>query len=231
MVFGLPSGLNPQDRIKIGEYIMNNFKDIDFKLCPSVFPYGEVWKSHVWSLPVISHQFFSNAKINLSEMLGDKKLNIPVSNDDNKFADEFIKNRRCIGIEYISYSHTPFWKFENFVDFVKLMKNGGLESITFAGTNEGLIPGTIDGRGMSWRRTVAVLSKCRYMVGIGSGITMLATAARPTPAIIELGVSESISMKSCGYAHGHNLSCGPADAAAYIMNAENNETIRKKGLT
>jgi len=51
---------------------------------------------------------------------------------------------------------------------------------------------------------------------------MLATAARPTPAIIELGVSDSISMTACGYANSHVLKCPPSDAAAYIMNAERN---------
>lgn len=222
LIFGLPSGLNPQDRIKVGEHIMKNFDDIEFKLCPSIFPYGEVWKSHAWSLPVISHQYFHNAKINLNEMLGDKKLNIPISDDDNKFADEFIKGRKCVGLEYMSYSHTPFWKYNDFRNFVVLIKNNGLESITFAGTNESLIPGTIDGRGLSWRRTVAVISKCRYMVGIGSGITMLATASRPTPSIIELGVSDSISMTACGYAASFVLKCGPIDAAAYLANAERN---------
>jgi ADP-heptose:LPS heptosyltransferase len=227
-IFGLPIGLNPQERIKNGEYITNNFNDVDFRLCPAVFPFGEVWNTHAWSLPAISHQFFSNAKIIVSEMLGDRKLNIPVSDEDLKFANEFIKNKRCIGIEYVSYSHTPFWKYTDFINFVKLMKNNGIESITFAGTNEGLIPGTMDGRGMSWRRTVATLSKCKYMIGIGSGITMLATAARPTPAIIELGVSSSISMTSCGYGTSHNLSCGPDDAAAYIMNAERNEQLKGK---
>jgi ADP-heptose:LPS heptosyltransferase len=220
-IFGLPTGLNPQERIKVGQHIMG-FNDIEFKLCPSVFPYSEVWKSHVWSYPVISHQFFSNAKINLNEMLGDKKLNIPVSDEDKKFADDYLRGRKSIALEYVSYSHTPFWKFEDFKAFVKLMKNNGFELITFAGPNEDLIPGTLDGRGVSWRKTVAIIAKCKYMVGIGSGITMLATAARPTPAIIELGVSDSISMTSCGYAASHVLKCGPSDAAAYIMNAERN---------
>jgi len=222
-VFGLPSGLNPQERIKVGQYIVNNFSDIEFRLCPPVFPYGEVWKTHAWSLPVISHQFFSNAKINLDEMLGDRKLNIPVSDDDVKFANDFVGDKKCIALEYVSYSHTPFWKVDDFKTFVKLMKNNGFESITFAGPDEGLIPGsTLDGRGISWRRTVAIMAKCRYMVGIGSGITMLATAARPTPAIIELGVSDSISMTACGYALSHVLKCGPNDVAEYIMNAERN---------
>jgi hypothetical protein len=221
-IFGLPNGLNPQERIKIGQYIVNNFNDIEFKLCPSVFPYSEVWKSHIWSYPVISHQFFSNAKINLSEMLGDKKLNIPVSEDDNKFASDFINNRKCIALEYTSYSLTPFWSINDFIVFSSIMKNNGFSLISFAGSNEGIIPGTIDGRGMTWRRTAAIISKCRYMVGIGSGITMLATAARPTPAIIELGVSDSISMTACGYANSHVLKCPPSDAAAYIMNAERN---------
>lgn len=221
-LFALPSGLSPQERIKIGDYIMSNFSDIEFKLCPSIFPYGEVWRSHKWSLPVISHQFFSNAKIDLKEMLGDKKLHIPISNDDEKFADNFINGRKCICLEYVSYSHEPFWKLNDFKDFVHLMKNNGFESITFAGPNEGIIPGTIDGRGVTWRRTVAIMARCRYMVGIGSGLTMLATAARPTPAIIELGVSDSISMTSCGYANSFVLKCGPVDAAAYIANAERN---------
>ncbi len=221
-VFGLPSDLNPQERIKIGEHIMNNYNDINLKLCPSVFPYSAVWKTHVWSFPVISHQFFHNAKINIGEMLGDRKLNIPVSDDDIEYANKFINNKKCIGLEYISYSHEPYWNIDKFTEFAKLMKNRGFELISFAGPNESIIKGTIGANGMTWRRTVAVLSKCRYVIGIGSGITMLATAARPTPTIIEIGVSDSISMKSCGYANSHVLKCDPINVAEYIMNAENN---------
>jgi hypothetical protein len=214
--FLLPNDLNPQLRIKMGKYIMS--LQCDIKLCPAIFPFGEVWNTHKWSLPTISHQYYHNAGIKLPEMLGDKKLHAPVTPEDVAFAESFIKNRRCVAFEYVSYSHTPYWQMKEFSELQKLIGNE-YTCISFASPKEPLIPKTKDGRGMPWRRTIAILSQCKFLVGIGSGVTMLAACAKPQPTIIEVGVSEAISMCGCGYANSIMLSgkTKPADVARIIV--------------
>lgn len=196
----IDSKLNPQERIMIGKYMKSSITGIDKVLCPSIFPFGEVWKSHAWSWPIISHQYFSNGEIQPGKILGGGKLHAPVAREDLEFAENFVGKNKCIGLEYNSYSHPVPWNRDRFSNFIDFARKNGYICISFAGKNEGLLPNTRDGRGMSWRRTIAVLSKCHYMVGIGSGITMLAACAKPTPKILELNVSDSISMCSCGYA-------------------------------
>lgn len=200
MITPIDSTLGPQDRIKLGKYMMT-LEGIDQILCPSIFPFGEVWKSHVWSYPVISHQYFHNGEIRPPGSIeGDGKLHAPTAKEDDSFAKEFVGDKKCIGLEYNSYSHPVGWRPDKFKLFVDLATKLGYTCISFAGKNEGTIPNTLDGRGMPWRRTISILSHCKYVVGIGSGITMLACCAKNQPILFEVGVSESILMSSCGYA-------------------------------
>jgi ADP-heptose:LPS heptosyltransferase len=214
--FILPNDLDPQMRIKLGKYIMS--LPVDIKLCPAIFPFGEVWDSHKWRVPVIAHQYFHNAGIKLSEMLGDKKLHAPITPDDVAFAESFMKNKKYVAFEYVSYSHTPYWQTRQFSELQNLIC-GKYTCISFASPKEPLVPKTKDGRGMPWRRTIAILSRCKFFVGIGSGITMLAACAKPQPTIIEVGVSDAISMSGCGYADSKLCSgkTKPADVARIIM--------------
>lgn len=201
-IFPISGKLDPQQRIALGKYLVNHREGIDLVLCPSIFPFSEVWPSHKWSYEVISHQYRHNAKIRPpNTMLGDKLLHAPISKDDIKFANNFIKHPKCIALEYHSYSHPVPFKPNQFAKFVELVNKKGWRVISLAGANEGIIDGTIDGRGVSWRRSIAILSRCKYMIGIGSGVTMLACCANPMPKIIEINVSSSLSMQNCGYSN------------------------------
>ena len=200
LIVPIPSSLNPQERIKIGQWMKANIHGIDKVLCPSIFPFAEVWPSHVWSYPKISHQYFANAGIKPNEMQGGSRLSAPVSPEDVSFAKSFLGNGKFVGIEYNSYSHPVPWKGADFAKLASYLHSLGYKCISFAGLKEGKIDNTIDGRGMTWRRTIAVLSRCELFIGVGSGITMLAACASPMPRIIEIGVSDSISMSGCGYA-------------------------------
>lgn len=221
-LFPIDNNLGPQDRILIKRFIDDEVVDLDLKICPSIFPFGEVWPSHRWCHQMISHQIFVNGQIELDKMLGDKQLHAPVSNDDREFATKFIGRNKCIGLEWQSYSHTPLWHMNHFIKVTKLLKAQGFQTISFGGLHEGCIDGAMDGRGITWRRTIAILEQCKYMLGIGSGVTMLAACARPTPHIIEIGVSEAISMRGCGYANSTLLqgSSSPENVADFIAAAE-----------
>jgi len=198
-IYEINAKASPQLRLDLGRYMMN-IKDLDLVLCPSIHPFSSIWKTHVWSVQVIAEQYFLNAKIKAGEMLGDRQLHVELADADIQFAEKFVGDKRLVALEHCSYSSPPLWKPPQFVKLVHLLKEKGIECISFAAPHERLIRGAIDGRGISWRRTVAILARCEYMLGVGSGVTMLAAAARPRPTIMEIGISESITMKSCGYA-------------------------------
>lgn len=199
-IFPISGRLDPQERIAIGKYMMKHKDGIQKVLCPSIFPFGEVWQTHKWCYEIISHQYRYNAEIRPPQSLqGDGMLHAPISPEDRKFANNFIKDRKCVAIEYHSYSHPVPWKPGQFARFAKLVKKHGWHTISLAGAHEGIIDGTIDGRGISWRRTIAILSRCSYLIGVGSGITMLGCCADPMPMIYEINISPSLTMRNCGY--------------------------------
>lgn len=200
MVMPIDSNITGQNRIRLGNYMMKEINGIDKVLCPSIHPFGEVWPSHTWSYPQISHQYFHNGGVRPpGEIKGGGKLHAPITEDDKSFAKNFINGQKCIALEYHSYSHPVGWRIDKFKKFSDLAKKLGYHCISLAGKKEGIIPGTVDGRGMPWRRTIAILSFCDYLIGVGSGITMLACCAPRQPKIIEIGVSEAILMNRCGY--------------------------------
>jgi len=200
MIMPINSAISTHDRIRLGNFMVREITGIDKILCPSIHPFGEVWDSHTWSYPQISHQYFHNGHIRPPESIeGGGRLCAPVTEDDRSFAKNFVNGQKCIALEYHSYSHPVGWRVDKFKKFSDMAKRMGYHCISFAGKSESIIPGTVDGRGMPWRKTIAILSLCDYMVGVGSGITMLACCANKQPKIIEIGVSESILMKKCGY--------------------------------
>lgn len=203
-IFGIDHNFDGRTRIELGKYMMT-LTGIDKILCPSIFPFGEIWPSHTWSYPIISHQYFHNAEIRPPESIkGGGKLNAPISNQEIDFANSFVTHDKLIGLEYNSYSHQVPWNKAKFDKFVNLVKGFGYKCISFAGKNEGIISGTIDGRGISWRRTIALINKCKFFVGIGSGNTMLAACTKCK--ILEINVPDSITMKSCGYSDSVSFS-------------------------
>jgi len=218
-IFPIDHNLDPHSRIEIGKFMMT-IEGIDKILCPSIFPFGEVWPSHTWSYPIISHQYFHNAEIRPPiDIKGGGKLVAPVSGDEINFAKSFVNHDKLIGLEYNSYSHSAPWNGNKFREFVILAKSLGYKCISFAGKNEGLIENTIDGRGLSWRRTIALIDRCKYFVGIGSGNTML--AACTNTKILEINVPESIDMKSCGYADSTSFkNAQPTDLINFIKGRE-----------
>jgi hypothetical protein len=177
-------------------------KGIDIKVIASIFPFGERYPQNRWCHANIADQYLQNAGVPM-QPLGGRKLIAKVTPDDAAFAIR-VKERHSVSklvmIEYVSYSKSPVWQMTKFRKLVHQLGNHGIKCATVAAAHEGLISGSIDCRGITWRQTVALLSRSIAMVGVGSGITMLAAAAEPQPRIIELGIANSVSMKGCGYA-------------------------------
>jgi ADP-heptose:LPS heptosyltransferase len=201
-VVTIPS-LNPQHRIALRRRLLEYNNTIKI-IAPSIFPYGEVWKNLKWSFPNIADQYLYNAGIKDLKPKGGRRLKVTVDDQDRRWAKNFadkhkLTRKNSIGCEYISYSHQPTWQIKHFKKLITLAQ--GFKFVSMAGAKEPLIPGTVDARGISWRKTVALMNHLGVFCGIGSGLTMIASAASNQPRIIELAVSDSITMKSCGYAN------------------------------
>jgi len=201
-LFLLPNNLTPQERLKLWPIIKNN-KDIDHKIIPAINPFQAVHKSNAWSHPNIADQYLVNAGIKLEEVK-DRRYIIKLSEQEKDWAVAFFKNKginpnNCFILEYHSYSHPVMLKKSNFEELLRKLPQE-VKGIAVAGEKEGLPAGYIDARGISWTQTVALANLVPKMVGCGSGITMLCAGAENQPKIFEVGVPESVTMKSCGYA-------------------------------
>jgi ADP-heptose:LPS heptosyltransferase len=203
-LFGVPK-LNPQERIKLRHHLLT-FTDIDRIVSPSIFPYGEVWPELKWCHSNIANQYFHNAGIPDLQPIGGRRLLVQLHPEDHAWAEQMMANhslsRRnsCI-IEYNSYSGQPAWRVNHFKKFVARCASHGLKCISVCGPNEAAVSGSINCAGITWRQTVALLSRVGSFVGIGSGLTMLAAAADPQPHILEICIEDSINMSGCGYAN------------------------------
>lgn len=213
--------MEPKERIAFRKWLLEEFtKDKIKVIAPSIHPYREVWKELSWSLPNIADQYIANAGI--EKLACPKKLIVEVTPEDIAWADKFLlKNRlkatKTFGFEYMSYSKRPEWSTDNYMKFVKRLRAKDISCICFCGGKEKSISGSISGAGISWRKTVALLSKIPVFIGCGSGVTMLAAAATPQPKIVEIAIPNSVSMKGCGYADGINLKeMDPLKAADYL---------------
>ena len=114
-----------------------------------------------------------------------RRFVINITEDDKAWANHFFNSRgldpaNCVLFEYNSYSHPVAWQAAT---WTKLFSLTNIKFIGVAGPNESAIPGMIDARGISWRQTVALLNRVPKMVGVGSGITMLAAGAEQQPKI------------------------------------------------
>jgi ADP-heptose:LPS heptosyltransferase len=222
-VITIPS-LNPQLRIKLRRRLLNHQKNINI-IAPSIFPYGEVWKELKWSHANIADQYLDNAGIKDLTPKGGRRLIIGLDDSDKKWAAGFasthgLNRKNSVGFEYHSYSHQPPWKMKEFKQLANMLKKQGFKCVSIAGPKEPLISGTINGKGINWRRTAALMNHLGVFCGVGSGLTMVAAAAEHQPQIIELAVSNSITMKSCGYANSWRLTGkNPAEAAALVRKA------------
>lgn len=205
-LFLIPS-LVPHQRVTLRRKLLT-FEECKI-IAPSIFPYGEVWRELRWSFPNIAEQYFHNAQIPNRNPAGGKKLIVQTTPADQEWADAFVKAHdleriKTCALEYHSYSDTPRWKGNHFKQFAAhLNKNYGIRCISLCGAKEKPIPGTISAAGISWRQTVALLERCGSFVGIGSGLTMLAASCpvEKQPKILEMLISDSITMLGCGYAN------------------------------
>lgn len=203
--------LNPQDRIKLRKKLLT-INDM-LIIAPSIFPYGQIWKELAWTHGSIADQYFRNA--NIDNMLCSRELIVELTDNDVSWAREFansnnITKNNSVLFEYHSYSHPLPWRSSNFNNLISILNKNNIKCISVAGPGEGLLYNTIDCRGLTWRQTVALMNHVGVMFGVGSGITMLAASAKCKPKILELGVSNTISMKSCGYAN--SIIINPSDS-------------------
>ena len=234
-LFLLPNNLSPQDRLKLWPIVHTS--KVDIKIVPAIFPFGQVHECNKWCHEIIGDQYLWNAGIKGLQPLGGKRYLIPIKQEDIDWAREFIiKNnldidkcvmleyrsmthlsisRLCVMLEYRSYSHKEPWSRSQWSSFIK--RTPERQFIGIAGQHELPIPGMIDGRGATWRQTVALANIIPYMIGIGSGVTMLAAGAEHCPKIIEMGVSKSISMKACGYADSVSCNVDETDLKRYLL--------------
>lgn len=194
--------LEPTYRIQLRRKIIE-WKEIKTICAPSIFPYGAVWKSLSWSHANIADQYFHNAGI--KQLNGGRKLVVEVTPEDVQFAKSFISKhklnpKRTVALEYNSYSARPKWNYAQFSSFVGQLKGSGIKCISIAGKGEKQIAGSIPAMGITWRQSVALLNEIGGFVGSGSGITMLAAAAKNPPEIFEVAIPDSVSMKGCQYA-------------------------------
>lgn len=223
-LFLLPNDLNPQTRMALWDPIKSN-KDIDIAIIPSInpFQYGHPENKWLDPHPNITTQYLHNAGI--KEPLGGRPVVVNVDYNDRQWADNFLKKNNAgpllVGMEYNSYSAPLAWNAAAYSQFVQMVKAKGWHCISFAGANEPLMPGTLDARGATWRQTVALISKVKYMLGCSSGNTMLALASRPQPIIIELNPPDDCRADQTGYIIPGNYACAvmrptPAQVAALI---------------
>lgn len=197
--------LNPQQRIAFRKELLKHESKIKV-IAPSIFPYGAVWPELAWSHKTIADQYLHNAGIKDLKPLGGRRLKINLTEHDLVWVNKFVKkhgiNRKnTVGFEYHSYSHQPTWRMSHFKELVDKLHRKKIKCISFAAPKESLIAGTIDLRGLSWRCTTAIMNHMGVFCGIGSGLTMVAASAETQPNIVELAVSDSITMKACGYAN------------------------------
>ena len=197
----------PQQRLSLWP-LVHGAKGIDIKIIASIFPFGEKYPQNRWCHANIADQYLHNAGIRDLKPLGGRALVAKLTADDRNFANSVLERHqtnRVVIFECNSYSKAPTWGMRQFEKLSRRLSKHGIKCISIAASHEGAVKGTIDCRGITWRQTTALLSRAIALVGVGSGITMLAAAAQPQPRIIELGIANSVSMKGCGYAPSISL--------------------------
>ena len=219
-LFLIPS-LEPTYRVSLRRELLK-YTEINKVIAPSIFPYGAVWKGLAWSRPNIADQYFHNAGITDLKLDGGRKLVVQCDKADTTFAQKFIlkhklKPKLTCALEYNSYSTRPKWSYAQFATFVTHMKNHGIKCTSICGPKEKPIAGTIPAVGISWRQTAALLSEVGCFVGSGSGITMIAAAAKNPPHIFEVGIPKSVSMAGCQYAPSDPISGADTLTAAKMV--------------
>jgi hypothetical protein len=196
--------------------------DIDFKLAPAVT--FHTWlPSHKWSLPNIFDQYAQNAGIADLKLLGGRKTVAITHSSDEDWVTGFLQRtgvdpNRAIALETYSYSHPrPYgWPPQDFQKFCDLCV-GKIYVISLAGQQEKIYPKTVDGRGMSWRRSAALLNRVRGIVGVSSGMSVLASSCLSNPFIYELNCPDSVSIRKMGFSENCQSLIGQTPEAVLAM--------------
>lgn len=192
----------PQHRLRLWDKVMDA-RGIDIKIIASIFPFGEVHPQNKWSLQTIADQYLHNAGIKNLQPLGGRDLIVNITDEDRRYIKmiwDRHKIRKLVILEFVSYSREPVWKINHFRRLTHMLREKGIHCASICAAHENHIPGTINCSGITWRQSAALCASAIAVVGVGSGITMLAAAAKPQPKIIELGIDFPVSMKGCGYA-------------------------------
>jgi len=178
---------------------MESLSDIDYKIAPSIDFIQ--WPNHTHQY--LYNQYLANAGIAELKPLGGRIPICVIGKVEQKWAEEFIKNNhivpeKTIALEYNCYSHACGWTPKEFQRFVYLCHNLKIQTVAFASKKEATFTGSIDARGTSWLRTAALLNRLRGVVGVSSGISVLATSCQSKPFIFEVNTPVSISIMKMG---------------------------------
>lgn len=198
-LFLLPDDLDSHTRLALWNPIKTN-KNIDIAIIPAINPFQYAHPENKWlePHPNIVDQYLHNAGI-VGQPLGGREIVVGIDDEDRNWATTKLDSSDLVCIEYNSYSATMAWRMPQYIQFVQLATAKGFKCASLAGPRENIIPGTIDLRGASWRQTVALLSRSKYLIGCSSGNTMLALASRPQPFLIELNAPNDCLASQTGY--------------------------------
>ncbi len=175
---------------------MESLNDIDYKIAPSID--FVQWPNHTHQF--IYDQYLTNAGITDLKPLGGRMPVCVTGNVEQKWAEAFIKNNHITPEKAIAleYSRPCGWTPKDFQKFVYLCHGLKIQVIAFASTEEATFIGSIDARGTSWLRTAALLNRLRGVVGVSSGISVLATSCQSKPFIFEINTSTPSSIMKMG---------------------------------
>lgn len=122
----------------------------------------------------------------------------PLEQDDLAWAEDFILKHGLQGgfvaLEYVSHSlgsQPPAL-------FASLARQLPVPTVSLAAASDPLVPGTIDGRGSTFRQAKALIARSLCFVGCGSGLSVLATSEGCEQPMVEF-VGPGLSAVGIGY--------------------------------
>lgn len=202
-IFTLPNEIDDKTRLKLWPVLKQN-SDIT-AIIPAINPFRALYKSNDWCQDNIAKQYLYNAGVPTTI---DNHLIIKVDDNDIKYASKVvgtIPKEKLIAIEYNSYSARRSWDLNKYVEFVNIANKHGYRCLSIAAAHEPKLQNTIDCRGCTWRQSVAIMSMVGNMIGCGSGLSVMASGARPSPMIYELNIPDNVTINNCGYAKSVNV--------------------------
>lgn len=159
--------------------------------------------------PSIADAFLFNAGVN--NLSVPRKPLIPIGPEDHMFARQFLKkhdlsDRSFICLEYHSYTLSePPHSIPPVAFWNDILKDAHRRVVFIAaGDIEPLSYGT-DARGVTFRQAKALIWHSKFFMGIGAGLTVLATSDGLNMPLYEVGVSWPHSVRGCGYYKARSL--------------------------